>query len=303
MSKINVRISSSEAIAMNSIDTNDRNLKWDVFTSKRPGLSRDLPAGKEELMWVANSSTLIYGQRDAVLVDTFLTIEQSQALLNWVVASGKNLTAIYLTHGHGDHIFGVASLVERFPNARAVATPEVVEAMHEQLSPTSLENFWRRLFPGQIPERLPVADPLQENELYLEGHKLVAVNTGRTDTAQSTCLYVPSVRLLVGGDAVYNGIHPYLAETDTESRLEWISTLDKLESLNPGAVIAGHKVPENKDEPRIIAETRQYLRDFNRLNEATTTARQLYDAMLELYPDRANPGSLWGGAKVAKKSV
>jgi hypothetical protein len=107
--------------------------------------------------------------------------------------------------------------------------------------------------------------------------------------------------LLVGGDAVYNGIHPYLAETNTVSRLEWISSLDKLESLKPRAVIAGHKIPENPDEPRIISETRQYLRDFNRLDEVTTTARELYDAMLELYRGRANPGSLWGGANVAKK--
>lgn len=242
------------------------------------------------------------GSADAVLVDTFLTIDQSQALLNWVVASGKNLTPVYLTHAHGDHFFGLGSLLDRFPNARAVATREVVVALHEQLSTTSLENFWRRLFPGQIPEHFPIADALPENELYLEGHKLVAVNTGKTDTAQSTCLYVPSVGLLVGGDAVYNGIHPYLAETDTQSRLEWIATLDKLEALNPRAVIAGHKIPENKDEPRIIAETRQYLRDFNRLDESTTTARQLYDGMLELYPDRANPGSLWGAANLAKKS-
>jgi len=288
---------------MNTIVENDGSLKWKVFTSKRPGLSRDLPPGKEELMWVANSSTLIFGERDAVLVDTFLTIDQSQALLNWVIASAKNLTAIYLTHGHGDHVFGVGSLLERFPNAKAVATPEVVEAMREQVSPTLLEDFWRRLFPGQIPENLPVADPLPSNELELEGHKLVAVNTGRTDTAQSTCLHVPSVGLLVGGDTVYNGIHPYLAETNTETRREWIATLDQLEALNPRVVIAGHKVPENEDEPRIIAETRQYLRDFNRLDEATMTARELYDAMLELYPDRANPGSLWGGAKAAKKSA
>jgi glyoxylase-like metal-dependent hydrolase (beta-lactamase superfamily II) len=174
--------------------------------------------------------------------------------------------------------------------------------MREQVSPTSLEGFWRKLFPGQIPDHLPVAD-LLEGELDIEGHKLVPVNTGRTDTAQSTCLYVPSVGLLVGGDAVYNGIHPYLAETNTESRLEWISTLDKLEALKPRAVIAGHKIPENKDEPSIIAETRQYLRDFNRLDEATTNTRELYDAMLELHPDRANPGSLWGGAKVAKKGA
>ena len=288
---------------MNAADTKNRNLNWEIFTSKRPGLSRDLPPGKEGLRWVANSSTLIYGERDAVLVDTFLTIDQSQALLNWVVASGKNLTTIYLTHGHGDHVFGIASLLERFPNARAVATPEVVEGIREQVSPAVLKNFWHRLFPGQIPEHLPVAEPLEGNELELEGHKLVAINTGRTDTARSTCLHLPSIGLLVGGDVVYNGIHPYLAETDTESRLEWIATLDKLEALNPLAVIAGHKIPENKDEPRIIAETRQYLRDFNRLNDATTTPRELYDAMLELHPDRANPGSLWGGANHAKRNA
>ena len=288
---------------MCAANTTNNNLHWDVLTIKRPGLTRDLPAGKEELMWVANSSTLIYGERDAVLADTFLTTKQSETLVYWVVASGKNLTAIYVTHGHGDHFFGLAPLLERFPHARAVAIPEIVKAMHEQLSPAWIENFWRRLFPGEIPDRLLVAEPLEDNILELEGHELVAVNTGRTDTAYSTCLHVPSIALIVGGDAVYNGIHPYLGETDTQSRLEWISTLERLEALKPRAVVAGHKVPENDDDPRIIAETRQYLRDFNRLNAATTTARELYDAMLEIYPDRVNPGSLWGAANTAKKQV
>ena len=288
---------------MTAIETTDAGLSWDVLTIRRPGLTRDLPAGKEELMWVANSSTLIRGERDAVLVDTFLTIEQSQTLLSWVVASGKNLTAIYVTHGHGDHFFGLAPLLERFPLAKALAIPEVVRAMETQISPASVDGFWRKRFPGQIPDRLLVAAPLAKNELELEGHKLVAVNTGQTDTAYSTSLHVPSIGLIVAGDVVYNGIHPYLAETDTQSRLEWIAALDKLEALKPRAVIAGHKIPENDDDPRNIAETRQYLRDFNRLDEATTTARELYDAMLKLYPDRANPGSLWSGANAAKKQA
>jgi glyoxylase-like metal-dependent hydrolase (beta-lactamase superfamily II) len=164
---------------MTAIDTTGTDLHWDVLTIKRPGLTRHLPPGKEELMWVANSSTLIYGERDAILVDSFLTTEHSKTLLGWVVARGKNLTAIYITHGHGDHFFGLASLLERFPRAKAVATPEIVRAMREHISPAWIEDFWRRLFPGEIPDRLLVAEPLEGNALELEGHKLVAVNTGR----------------------------------------------------------------------------------------------------------------------------
>lgn len=286
---------------MGVVKATSTDLRWDVLTIKRPGLSRDLPAGNEALMWVANSSTLIYGKEDAVLVDTFLTAAQSQTLLDWVVASGKNITAIYITHGHGDHFFGLTPLLDRFPRAKAVAIPPVVEAMQAQLSPAWIDGFWRKLYPGQILDRLPVAEPLDHNELDLEGHKLVAVNMGRTDTECSTSVYVPSIDLIVAGDTVYNGIHPYLAETDPQSRREWISSLDKLEALKPRAVIAGHKKPDSDDNPGNIAATRQYLQDFNRLDETTTTALELYRAMLELYPDRANPGSLWSGANAAKK--
>ena len=79
---------------------NDR-LNWDVFVTKRQGLTRDLPPGKEQWMWVPTSSTLIYGQRDAVLADALLTVELTHALVEWVAASGKNLTTIDVTHGHG----------------------------------------------------------------------------------------------------------------------------------------------------------------------------------------------------------
>jgi hypothetical protein len=175
--------------------------------------------------------------------------------------------------------------------------------MHEQLSPASVDNFWRRLFPGQIPDRLLVAEPLEDRELELEGHKLVAVNAGRTDTAHSTCLHVPSIGLIGSACRSRRERDEFHCRPHRRQRLEWISTLDKLEALNPTAVIAGHKIPENPDDPRIIGETRQYLRDFIALDQATTTARELYDAMLDLYPDRVNPGSLWGAANTAKKQT
>jgi hypothetical protein len=114
-------------------------------------------------------------------------------------------------------------------------------------------------------------------------------------------LHAPSVGLAVAGDVAYNDVHLYLAESNEQTRREWISALDTIESLNPRAVIAGHKRPGNDDSPKIIEETRQYIRDFNRVAEMTTTARELYDKMLELYPDRVNPGgALWLSARAAK---
>src|ERR1700733_10445691 len=94
-------------------------LEYRVFTATRPGLTPDIPAGYESLAWVANSATLIYRARDAVLVDTFLTVDQSVQLADEVAASGKNLTHVYITHGHGDHFFGLGALKQRFPNVRA----------------------------------------------------------------------------------------------------------------------------------------------------------------------------------------
>src|SRR6202011_3046421 len=254
--------------AMASSDGNKALLSYRVFTVTRPGLNRDVPPGKEPLMWVANSATLIYGEQDAVLVDTFLTVEQCNGVADAIVASGKTLKAIYVTHAHGDHFFGIKVLQDRFPNVKALATPEVVAKMKLQITPEKLNGRWRKLFPNQIPDVISIADPLQGNEIDLEGNKLVVVKVGHTDTDDTTCLHVPSIGLIAAGDAVYNGIHPFLGETDRQSRLEWISTLDKLEALNPMAVIAGHKIPENPDDPRVIGETRKYLRDFIALDQA-----------------------------------
>ena len=277
-------------------------LNWDVLvTPGIPIVSSDMPPGVKEVYFQAMASTLIYGKRDAVLVDSFMTVKQADALADWVAGSGKNLTTIYITHGHGDHWFGIGNILERFPNARAVATPDVVKVMRQHASPEVLEKVWKAAFPGQISERLVIAEELNGNVIELEGHELVAVELGHTDTDYTTCLDVPSIGLVIAGDAAYNDVHLYLVESNAKTRREWISALDKIESLNPHAVIASHKRPGNEDNPRIIEETRQYIRDFDRIAEMTTTGRELYDKMLALYPDRANPRSLWSSARAVKK--
>jgi hypothetical protein len=72
---------------MSVIETTSAALSWKVTTVKRAGLSRDLPSGNLDLTWGANSSTMIYGERDAVLVDPFLTPGQSKTIWSGATAA------------------------------------------------------------------------------------------------------------------------------------------------------------------------------------------------------------------------
>jgi len=86
---------------------------------------------------------LIYGEHDALLVDTFLSEAQTAELADWIASSGKRLSTIYITHAHADHFFGLKLLRDRFPEARAIAPPQVVDAMRAALAPRAVET-WRR---------------------------------------------------------------------------------------------------------------------------------------------------------------
>ena len=276
------------------------NLRYEVLLARREGLTRELPAGdNNDLRWVTNSATLIFGDRDAVLVDTFTTIEQNESLIQWIKAHDKRLTHIYVTHGHGDHVYGIGPVLSAFPGARAVATSGTVAEAWRQAQDEYRVDFWGRLFPGQIPK--PVLPELLESSIVsLEGSELQVLETGHTDTRGTTALWVPDIRLVVSGDVVYNNTHMYLAETTRETRAEWITALETLKTLDPDHVVAGHKYPDRDDDPGNIDESIRYLTDFNDAELRSTTALELYELMLTLHPRRSNPGALWGAARMAK---
>ncbi|MFE4420524.1 MBL fold metallo-hydrolase [Streptomyces sp. NPDC056817] len=276
-------------------------LSWSVHTAPSiPTEVSDLPPDLPRRMWSPITATLIAGELDAVLVDALMTTEQAGHLADWVAASGKNLTTVFVTHGHGDHWFGLGALLDRFPNAHAVAAPAVVAQMKEQMASDTVGSLWNARFPGQIPHRLVAAEPLVGDRLQLEGNDLVVVRLGHTDTDDTTCLHVPSIGLVVAGDAVYNDVHLYLAESSAEGRRAWLDALDTIAALDPQAVIAGHKRPGSPDNPTNIAETAKYIHDFKTVAERTATALELYQGMLKLHPDRVNRGALWGSARSAK---
>ena len=266
----------------------------------KPAVSDDLPPGELRRMWSPTAATLIYGDRDAVLVDPLMTAAEGEDLAGWIAATGKNLTTIFVTHGHGDHFFGAAPVLDRFPDAKLVATAAVVEVMEKQLSPAWLDGFWRARFPGQLPDRLFVAEPLEGDTFPLEGQDLIAVGLGHTDTDGSTALHVPPIDLVVAGDAVYADVHLYLVESVGGGIDPWLAALDVIEALRPTSVVAGHRSADASDDPRYLDETRRYLRAFVAAAGRTSTALDLYNAVIDEYPDRLNRGVLWNSAKAVK---
>ena len=203
-------------------------------------------------------------------------------MANWVALHHRNLTTIYITHGHFDHYVGLSVLLQRFPEARAIATPKSVQLMREQ---SHLMPVFRKCWPGQLPTKITHAEPYEADVFTLEGHEIRIIEQGRTDAVDSTSLHVPSIDLVVCGDVLYNQCHMYVGETTPESRANWIDALDRLAALNPKVAVAGHKKPGAPDVPAAIEESKRYLTDFGRLQKSTASDHALYDAMTELYPD------------------
>ena len=260
-------------------------LSVNVFTAPGKAMVGERPrAFGEPLGFDPIASTLIYGENDAVLVDAMTTVAEAEALAAWIALHNRNLQTIYITHAHFDHFYGLGILLDRFPGARAIATPKTLNAMQMSFTPP-VERLARHMFPGQVPTKLVAPEPYDDDTFALEGHELRIIAQGRTDSPDSTSLYVPSIGLIVAGDVVYNQCRMYVGDTTPESRKNWIADLDRLAALNPAIVVAGHKKPGVPDSPSAIQETKRYLEDFDRLQRTATSDQDLFDQMTALYPD------------------
>ena len=256
-----------------------------VFTAPGKAMvgERPKPFG-EAFGWDPMTSTLIFGEHDAVLVDALTTVAEAEALADWVALHHRNLRIIYITHGHADHFYGLSVLLGRFPNARAIATPTAVDEMRKFLVPP-LNQIIHQCWPGQVPTKLVAAEPYENDTFILEGHEFRIIEHGRTDGPHTTSLHVPSIDLVVGGDVVYNQCHMYVGDTTPESRKNWVAALDRLAALKPAIVVAGHKKSGAPDSPSAIQESKRYLLDFDRLRQTTASDEELFNQMTELYPD------------------
>ncbi|KAJ6078802.1 hypothetical protein N7467_008555 [Penicillium canescens] len=276
-------------------------LQADVYVSSRLPLA--VKRAGESSCFSPISCTLIHGDSEAVLVDTPISISQTEDLVRWIkeTAPGKDLRYVYITHGHGDHWFGITVLRKHWPNLLALATPGTVEHMQEQVKPEIFDGTWRALFPGdQIPPNPELAEAMESPVFELEGNEFCAVEVGHTDTYNTTVLHVPSIKLVVAGDAVYGDVHQFFGEANTtEKRKEWLRALEAIKALEPHTVIAGHKRAGTVDGLFNLYKTRQYILDFEQAVGSSSNWKELWEDMKRRYPRRINPHAILRGAVAA----
>jgi ribonuclease BN (tRNA processing enzyme) len=98
---------------------------------------------------------LISGEHDAVMIDADLAATDCWAVVTWVLATGWNLPTIYITPRHGDHFFGLNTILGTFPAATAATAAAIAAETPEQIS-SGQRQLRAAMFPGQMPGHPPV---------------------------------------------------------------------------------------------------------------------------------------------------
>lgn len=207
------------------------------------------------------NSTLVAGERDAVLIDGQFTLADAHRLVAMIMESKKRLTTVYVTHFHPDHYFGLTVVKQAFPKAKLVATPETIAEIRKTWAAKVKQ--WGPMYGALVPKQPLVPVPLVGKTIKLEGHDLEVHSRVMGDSADNSFVWIPSTRTVITGDIVFQGVHPWTAESTKATRKAWIASLDRLRALQPVTVVAGHKDPKLADDASSLQATRDYLEAFD----------------------------------------
>lgn len=244
------------------------------------------------------NSTLIYGEKEAMVIDAGFTRADALRIAANVLDSGKELKTIYVSQADPDYYFGVETLKEIFPKADVVTTPAVLEKINAKL--TGKLAFWGPKMGANAPRTPVLPKALSGNTLTVDG-QTVEIRGTTGPLAHRPYAWIPSVKAVVGNIGVFGNMHVWTADTQTVAeRSAWVAQLDEMAALQPTVVVPGHMLPGTTLDVSAVNYTKGYLQAFEKNAAATKTSAELIDAMKKAYPAAPMGLSLDIGAKVNK---
>ena len=249
-------------------------------------------------------STLIVGPTEVLLWDAQYHVSDAKRVADRIAATKKKLKAIVISHPDHDHYMGAATIVERFPGTPVYMTPAAIVEFNKTAAQQFPNEKSRR--PTEIPDSLVTPKPLPSNHLTVDGEavELIPDLTGDVLAPTNSFLWIPSLRAVLAGDIVFNGVHPWLGASDESSRAAWRQAIKRIADLKPTTVVAGHKkMVDAPDSPEVLKTMDSYLVDFDAFRKSSSSAMELLTAMKNKYPDFAVLGLLGYAAQQAYRKA
>jgi glyoxylase-like metal-dependent hydrolase (beta-lactamase superfamily II) len=230
------------------------------------------------------ASVIVTGRTDAVLIDAQWTLSNAHRVIAEILETGKYLKTIYITHAHPDHYFGLGTIAEAFPEARAVALPSVARVINKQFF-GKIEHWEKVIGVINVPRKTAKIESLTENYFELEGERIQIIPEVMGDMRYNTVVWIPSIRTLVGSDILFNQAHPFTCELTAEERQQWIRDIERLEKLDAGVIIPGHQKPGMPFDSSSFDFTKDYLVATEEELARTKDVASFYYAMVKRFPE------------------
>ncbi|OLC06475.1 MAG: hypothetical protein AUH41_12770 [Gemmatimonadetes bacterium 13_1_40CM_66_11] len=263
-----------------------------------PALSMKVFTSLDDQFWV--NSTIIEGAHEVMLVDAQLTKAGAERVLRQIKDTRKPLSLIYLTHEHADHFLGLEVFRDAYPDARIIANSAVVDRINKVYR-EKLEK-WKNILGSDATSHVVAISKFDADFIEFESSRIEILKKVQGDTDENTMLWLPEQRALIAGDTVFNGMHVYTAETDSNARKNWSSTLKKIRELKPLVVIPGHsKVGAPLDAITALDFTERYLLVFEEELKKAKDPESLVKAMKDDFPSADLILALERGAKANVK--
>ncbi len=252
-----------------------------AFAGSQPGVSIKVVTSKDDQFWT--NSVIVEGAHEVMLVDAQLTRTNAERVLKEIKETHKPLSLIYITHEHADHFLGLEVFEEAYPSVRIIAAPAVLPRI-QKVYQEKIDK-WKQLLPSDAAAHVVPIDPFDGSTITFDGSHIEVLKHIQGDTDENTMLWISGQRILIAGDVVFNDMHVYTPETDSQARRKWLSSLKTIRALQPSVVIPGHsKAGAPLDASTAVAFTEAYLLAFEEELGKAKDPNDLVKAMKRRFP-------------------
>ena len=231
--------------------------------------------------YAANATHVIETAHELVVVDTQFLNPMAQAFRAYVDSLGKPVNRVFISHGHPDHYFGLASA---FSDCKAYSLAGVNQIIAEW-GPQMIKNQ-KPTFGDLIPDAVlvPQHNVVPGTSEVIDGLTYAYEVVEGAESEAQLLIKLPELGTVIAQDLVYSGVHIWLGMGWFE---QWTAELQGLAGTDGyDYILAGHGLPCTKDE---IHNNIRYIQTAQRLFEDGLEQDAFKAQLLEAYPHRESP--------------